>query len=64
MKNKALPGNLQRIMSKFRIMNINQIMKTFRENKYKWLHSVMKKSPANTQTQSIILLVRLQLDKA
>lgn len=29
----------------------------------KWLHSVMKQSPANTQIQNIILPVWLQLDK-
>lgn len=46
MKNKALPGSLERIMSKFRTMNVIQIVKTSRENK--WLHSVLKQSPADT----------------
>lgn len=62
MKNKALPGNLER-MNKFQNNEHNPNHHTFRENMSKWLHSVMKQSPANTQIQNIILPVWLQLDK-
>lgn len=58
MKNKALPGNLER-MNKFKIMNITHIIKAF----FRWLHSVMKQSPATTLIQNVILPVWLQMDK-